>query len=178
MALSLGNSKTKSNQNKDVLINNLKQYLTFKLGEDDFGVPIHSVREIIECQELQEVPGINQVIKGVINLRGFGVPIIDLASCIGRPTNAFSKRTCILIAETEFEGKIKDVGFIVDMVNEVLDIAASDIESPVSVGDGPKPQSFLLGMAKTGKEFIILLDLNKALSVKSQGMEMLNEVLI
>jgi purine-binding chemotaxis protein CheW len=178
MALSLGNSKSKSNQSKGVLISNQKQFLTFKLGNDNFGVAIHSVREIIECQELQEVPGVNQVIKGVINLRGFGVPIIDLASCIGRPTNAFSKRTCILIAETEFEGKIKDVGFIVDMVNEVLDVAASDIESPVSVGDGPKPQSFLMGMAKTGKEFIILLDLNKALSFKNQEMEILNEVLI
>jgi purine-binding chemotaxis protein CheW len=177
MALTLGNQAAKPAHGSELHSKSTKQYLTFHLGADNFGVEIYSVREIIEYQKLQDVPGISKVIKGVINLRGFGVPIIDLSGCIGRVTQEHSSRTCILIAETEFGGQVRDVGFIVDMVNEVMEISDTDIESPLHIGGDLKPQSFLLGMAKIGKDFIILLDLHNILSVDSEDLALINKAL-
>ena len=108
------------------------QYLTFMLAGEMFAIGILAIKEIIEYHSLTEVPMMPACVRGVINLRGAVVPVVDLLARFGRPSSAATKRTCVVIVETDSEGERQVLGLVVDAVNEVLDIAAADIEPPPS----------------------------------------------
>ncbi|MFZ4539821.1 chemotaxis protein CheW [Propionivibrio sp.] len=145
------------------------QYLTFALGGEMFAVGILNVKEIIEYGNLTEIPMMPAFIRGVINLRGAVVPVIDLAARFGGKSTELGKRTCIVIVEVPDgqDGQIvrHDIGIMVDAVSEVLEIPASEIEPPPSFGAKIRAD-FIFGMGKVAGKFVIILEINKVLSVE------------
>lgn len=141
------------------------QYLTFVLGGDTFAIGILSIKEIIEYEDLTTVPMAPPSIRGVINLRGAVVPVMDLQVRFGRESSPVTKRTCIVIVETqaESEGEQQVLGVIVDAVNEVLEIPGSDIEPPPAFGAGIR-SDFISGVGKVRGRFVLLLAVGRALS--------------
>ncbi|MCQ8181949.1 chemotaxis protein CheW [Methylomonas sp. SURF-1] len=144
------------------------QYLTFVLGGEVYALGILNIKEIIDYGQLTEVPMMPSFVRGVINLRGSVVPVIDLMARFGKGVTQIAKRTGIVIVETAVgehdEGHNQDIGIIVDAVNEVVDIGPQDIEPPPSFGTGIRPD-FISGMAKRDNRFVILLNVGKVLSV-------------
>lgn len=147
-------------------MNDQQQYLTFSLGEEMFAIGILTIREIIEYGQIAEVPMVPPFIRGVINLRGAVVPVVDLAVRFGRPPAAITKRTCIVIIEVENveAGAAQQMGIVVDAVSEVLEIAAADIEPPPEFGSRIRTD-FISGMGKVGGRFVVMLDVDKILSL-------------
>lgn len=142
----------------------IQQYLTFTLGSEMFAVGTLSVKEIIEYGQLTEVPMMPGFIRGVINLRGAVVPVIDLSVRFGRNATQITRRTCIVIIEVPTEEEKHDIGVVVDTVSEVLEIPASEIEPPPAFGAKIRTD-FMQGMGKIGGKFVIMLDVGKVLSV-------------
>ena len=141
-----------------------QQYLTFMLGEEVFAINILSIKEIIEYGNLTIVPKMPSFIRGVINLRGSVVPVIDLAARFDRPEAAISRRTCIVIIEVQHEDVQQVIGVLVDAVNEVLEISADQIEPVPSFGTKIRTD-FIDGMGKVDQKFVIILNVNQVLSV-------------
>ncbi|CAG1009012.1 partial Chemotaxis protein CheW, partial [Burkholderiales bacterium] len=112
-----------------------KQYLVFSLAGESFGISIRSVKEIIEFGQLTQVPMMPSLVRGVINLRGAVVPVVDLGVRFGRGETKVSRRTCIVIVEATTEDcPVQVLGIIVDAVSEVMEISAEDIEPPPAFG--------------------------------------------
>jgi purine-binding chemotaxis protein CheW len=141
----------------------IQQYLTFMLGGEVFAIGILHIKEIIEYGQLTTVPMMPAFIRGVINLRGAVVPVVDLASRFGGKPGAVTRRSCIIILEMEAGEEIQVIGVVVDAVNEVLEIAASDIEPPPSFGTKMRTD-FIAGMGKVQERFVIILNVNSVLS--------------
>jgi len=141
------------------------QYLTFALGGEMFAVGILNVKEIIEYGNLTEIPMMPAFIRGVINLRGSVVPVIDLAARFGGKAAEPGRRTCIVIVEVTDEATQHDIGIMVDAVSEVLDIPGSEIEPPPSFGARIRAD-FIFGMGKVAGKFVIILNINKVLSIE------------
>lgn len=141
----------------------INQYLTFILGAETFALGILGIKEIIEFSSLTDVPMMPPYVRGVINLRGAVVPVIDLAVRFGRATALVTKRTCIVIIEVMANDERQVIGIVVDAVNEVLDIPASDVEPAPAFGSGIRTD-FILGMGKVHNKFVILLDVNHVLA--------------
>jgi purine-binding chemotaxis protein CheW len=141
------------------------QYLTFMLGGEVFGIGILFIKEIIEYSSLTEVPMMPATVRGVINLRGAVVPVTDLLIRFGKKASAVTKRTCVVIVEVAGEGERQDIGVVVDSVDSVLDIPASEIEPPPSFGAAIRTD-FIRGMGKVNGKFVILLDVNHVLAVE------------
>jgi len=142
-----------------------QQYLTFNLGEEMFAIGILAIREIIEYGNLTEVPMVPPFIRGVINLRGAVVPVVDLLVRFGRTAGEITKRTCIVIIETAANGAPgHQMGVVVDAVSEVLEIPPADIEPPPEFGARIRID-FISGMGKVDGKFVVLLDVNKILSL-------------
>ena len=133
------------------------QYLTFMLGTEVFAIGILAIKEIIEYDKLTKVPMMPRSVRGVINLRGAVVPVVDLSTRFGREPAEASKRTCIVIVETAFEGRKQVTGVLVDAVNEVLDIPDGDIEPVPNMGSHAL-SDFIAGMGKVGGQFVIILN--------------------
>ena len=149
--------------------NTPQQYLTFLLGGEMFAVAILNVKEIIEYGTVTEIPMMPGFIRGVINLRGAVVPVIDLSCRFGGKTTEVARRTCIVIVELN-EGDVKqDIGVMVDAVSEVLEIAQAEIEPPPSFGAKIRTD-FISGMGKVNGKFVILLDVARVLSVEEIAM--------
>ncbi|MDO8989312.1 MAG: chemotaxis protein CheW [Sideroxyarcus sp.] len=142
----------------------IRQYLTFALGSEMFAVGTLSVKEIIEYGHLTEVPMMPGFIRGVINLRGAVVPVIDLAARFGRNPTQITRRTCIVIIEVPTGEERHDIGVVVDAVSEVLEIPAGEIEPAPAFGAKIRTD-FIQGMGKVNGKFVILLDVGKVLSV-------------
>jgi len=140
------------------------QYLTFQLAGEAFAIGILSIKEIIEYHALTEVPMMPACVRGVINLRGAVVPVMDLLARFGRPTSEVTKRTCIVIVEVQAEDERQVIGVVVDAVNEVIDIDAADIEPPPTFGANIRTD-FIQGMGKVKGRFVILLDVRHVLSI-------------
>lgn len=141
------------------------QYLTFMLGGETFAIGILSIKEIIEYQEMTIVPMMPAAVRGVINLRGAVVPVMDLQVRFGREQAPVTKRTCIVIVEIEdAEGGQQVLGVIVDAVNEVIEIAPAEIEPPPTFGVGLRTD-FISGVGKVRGRFVLLLAVNRALSL-------------
>ncbi|MFT3799609.1 MAG: chemotaxis protein CheW [Burkholderiaceae bacterium] len=143
------------------------QYLTFMLGGETFAIGILSIKEIIEYRSMTEVPMMPDGVRGVINLRGAVVPVLDLQARFGRPPGAVGKRTCIVIIElaTQDASAPQVVGVVVDAVNEVLEIDASQIEPPPPFGARIRSE-FIHGMGKVDGRFVILLDVTALVDVE------------
>ena len=143
----------------------IKQYLTFMLNGESFGIGIMAVKEIIEFGGITEVPMMPDAIRGVINLRGAVVPVMDLAARFGRPQTVPGKRTCIVIVELESEGERQVTGIVVDAVSAVLDVPASEIEPAPSFGTRIRGD-FIGGMGKINGRFVILLNVERVLAME------------
>ena len=142
------------------------QYLTFALGGEMFAVGILNVKEIIEYGNLTQIPLMPSFIRGVINLRGSVVPVIDLAARFGGQASTPGRRSCIVIVEvTGDDGVRHDIGVLVDAVSEVLDIPPAEIEPPPSFGAKIRAD-FIFGMGKVDGKFVIILSIDKVLSVE------------
>ena len=142
----------------------IQQYLTFQLTGEMYAVGILNVKEIIEYGSLTEIPMMPAFIRGVINLRGSVVPVIDLAARFGGRATETSRRTCIVIIELAHEDERHDIGIVVDAVSEVLEVSDADIEPAPAFGAKIRAD-FIAGMGKIGGKFVIILDIRKVLSV-------------
>ena len=140
------------------------QYLTFMLAGEMFAIGILTIKEIIEYSNLTPVPMMPPSVRGVINLRGAVVPVMDLLARFGKPPSPVTKRSCIVIVEVASGDERQVIGVAVDAVNEVLDIAPADIEPPPAFGARIR-SDFIHGMGKVKGKFVILLDLDHALSM-------------
>jgi purine-binding chemotaxis protein CheW len=143
------------------------QFLTFMLGEEQFAVGILHIKEIIEYGSLATVPMMPACVRGVINLRGAVVPVMDLSARFGRSPSAITKRSCIVIVEVAgASGEKKQVlGMLVDAVNAVVEIAAGDIEPAPSFGTRIRPD-FIAGIGKCNGKFVSLLEIERVLSTE------------
>ncbi len=139
------------------------QYLTFSLAGEMYAVGILNVKEIIEYGGLTGIPMMPAFVRGVINLRGAVVPVIDLAVRFGGHETEVQKRTCNVIVEVVQDDARHDLGIMVDAVSEVLEIPARDIEPPPSFGAKIRAE-FIAGMGKVDGRFVIILDIQRVLS--------------
>jgi purine-binding chemotaxis protein CheW len=146
-----------------------QQYLAFRLAGGDYAVGILKVKEILQYQGITNVPSTPRSIRGVINLRGSVVPVVDLAVKFGLPESPVTKRTCVLVVETQFDGVETVMGLMSDAVSEVIDLGLEDLEEPPSFGTRVKVD-YLLGMGKVGKKFVLLLDIDQVLSADEREM--------
>jgi purine-binding chemotaxis protein CheW len=140
------------------------QYLTFWLGEEVFGMDIRTVREIIQCGPMTTLPLMPGFVRGVINLRGAVVPVIDLHARFGRPAAKVGKKSCIVIFDSVRSGERVELGLLVDAVSEVIKISASQIEPPPDFGTAVR-RDFIRGMGKVATRFVIILEPDRALDV-------------
>lgn len=140
------------------------QYLTFIQKEEMFAIGILGIKEIIEYANLTTVPLMPDFVSGVINIRGAVLPVIDLSARFGREIATTTRRSCIVIIETENEGEKIDIGIIVDSVSEVLEIPPTDIEPAPHFGSNIRAD-FISGMGKIDDKFVIILDINRVLSI-------------
>ncbi len=134
------------------------QYLTFTLGQEQFALGILAIKEIIQYGQLTTVPLMPNFIRGVINLRGAVVPVIDLSARLGRGVAPLGRRTCIIIIEIEYDHEALDIGVMVDAVSAVIDINPDQIEAAPSFGASVRID-FIAGMGKLNEQFIIILDI-------------------
>jgi purine-binding chemotaxis protein CheW len=146
-----------------------RQYLTFTVTGESFGIAIASIKEIIEYRAPTEVPMMPGYMRGIINVRGRVVPVIDLAVRFGRSRVEATRRTCIVILEVEEQDEQHDIGVVVDAVSAVVEIADADVEPSPSFGAKVRSE-FITGMGKIGERFVILLDIGKVLSVEELAM--------
>ena len=144
------------------------QYLTFMLSGEPFAIGILCIKEIIEYSGLTEVPMMPACIRGVINLRGAVVPVLDLSVRFGKPPSPITKKTCIVIVEVHTGEESHDMGVVVDAVNAVLEIPRSEIEPPPAFGAKIRTD-FIEGMGKVNGHFVILLNVNQVLSIDEIG---------
>jgi purine-binding chemotaxis protein CheW len=139
------------------------KYLTFRLTEEEYGLEILKVQEIIQMQAVTRVPRTPEYVRGVINLRGKVIPVVDLRAKFGFANIADTERTCIIVVQIAGSGSKIVMGVIIDEVKEVLDIKAENIEETPSFGASIDTE-FILGMGKIGQSVKILLDIDKVLS--------------
>lgn len=156
------------------------KYLTFALDNEEYGIGILKVKEIIGMMSITSVPQTPGFVKGVINLRGKVIPVVDLRLKFGMQELGYTERTCIIVVEIAGDGGETQIGIVVDAVSEVLNIKGDDVEETPAFGAALKTD-FILGMAKIEGGVKILLDIDKVLSreefevmsdVKSQGSPM------
>jgi purine-binding chemotaxis protein CheW len=139
------------------------QYLGFYLGSEECGIGILRVREILEYPVMTRVPMTPPWVRGVINLRGGVVPVIDLAVKFGLQDSAVTNRTCVIIVEADLEGERTVMGVVADSVSQVIELAPSDIVESPAFGTAVRVD-YLLGLGKQGDRFVLLLDTDKVLS--------------
>jgi len=137
------------------------QYLTFSLGDELFAVGILVIKEIIQFGQLTIVPMMPSYIRGVINLRGAVVPVIDLHARFDRGSPPVGKRTCVVIIEVRNGVDVQDVGIMVDAVSAVIDISTDQIEPPPMFGATVRTD-FIEGIGKVNEQFVIILDVKRA----------------
>ena len=156
--------KAKAKELGKAKVDEIRQYLTFKLADEVFSIGIDIVREIIEYGDVTEVPAMPPQIRGVISLRGQAVPVVDMLAVFGRGQSQKSRRTCIIIIELGQE-KLAErqlAGIMVDSVNEVLDVKVDEIQPPPTLGETMR-SDFVTGMGQVHGKFIMILDIAKVL---------------
>lgn len=141
------------------------QYLTFMLGREMYALGILQIKEILEYSAPTEIPMMPACIRGVVNLRGAVVPVVDLSARFGKPSSPVTKKTCIVIVETLCNDESHVIGVVVDAVNEVLEIPHTEIEPPPSFGTSIR-SDFILGMGKVRSRFVVILNESRVLSVE------------
>ena len=141
-----------------------RQFLSFTLGTELFAMDIRTVREIIQHGAMTPVPLMPDFVRGVINLRGAVVPVIDLQARFGRGAASIGKKTCIVIFDAQRDGERVELGLMVDAVSEVITLEPSQIEPPPQFG-GATRRDFIAGMGKRGERFLVLLDPDRAFDI-------------
>lgn len=139
------------------------QYLTFFIAGEEYGISILKVREVIEYDTLTAVPNTPAWIRGVVNVRGSVLPVVDLGVKFGLPASVISKFSCIVITEVDSEGEKLTLGVLADSVSQVIDFTENEIEEAPPFGTRVKIE-YLLGLGPIGKKFCQLLDIEKVLS--------------
>jgi purine-binding chemotaxis protein CheW len=139
------------------------KYLSFRLGKEDFAIQVLKVREIVGIQDITSVPQMPGYVKGVINLRGKVIPVVDLRLKFGLEEREYTQRTCIIVVQTQHSGVAVQTGIIVDEVSEVLNLAANEIEDTPDFGEDVATP-YLLGMAKVKGNVKMLLDIDQVLA--------------
>jgi purine-binding chemotaxis protein CheW len=147
---------SKSTQNRD------GKYLTFTLAGEEYGISILKVKEIIGLMSITMVPQTPGYVKGVINLRGKVIPVVDLRLKFGMAAMEYTERTCIIVVEIRADAASILIGIVVDAVSEVLNIKAGDIEETPNFGSRLQTD-YILGLAKVGEGIKILLDIDRVL---------------
>ncbi len=138
------------------------KYLTFALGDEEYGVPVLKVREIIKMMDITSVPQVPRHVKGVINLRGKVIPVVDLRLKFSFAEHGYTERTCIIVVEVARATSKVMMGIVVDAVSEVLTIAAEEIEQTPEFGERVTTD-YMKGVAKVKGKVKILLDLDRVL---------------
>ena len=146
-----------------------QQYLAFTLAGGEYAVGILKVKEILQYEELTRVPSTPRSIRGILNLRGSVIPVVDLAVKFGLPETAVTKRTCVLVVEAAVGGVPTVMGLVAEAVSEVIELGADDVEEPPVFGTRVQVDH-LPGMGKVGKRFVLLLDIDRVLSVEEQDL--------
>ncbi len=144
-------------------ISETDQFLTFKLDEEVFALDIVKVREVLDFTSVTKVPQTPEFMRGVINLRGSVVPVVDMRLKFGLPGTQKTVNTCIIIVEISMGGETTVLGALADSVQEVLDLEPDQIEPAPKIGTKLRTE-FIKGMGKHGEEFIIILDIDKVFS--------------
>jgi purine-binding chemotaxis protein CheW len=144
------------------------KYLVLHLDREEFGIRVQKVREIMGIQETTAVPHTPHYVKGVINLRGKVIPVVDLRLKFGLPEQEYTQRTCIIVVQVAAGTVLMPMGIVVDGVAEVLTLAAADIEDTPDFGDGASTP-YLLGMAKVKGKVKILLEIDRVLTSRDLG---------
>ncbi len=145
-------------------IEKVNSFLSFNLGEEEFAAHVSKVINILEMTKITEVPKSPEYMKGVINLRGTVLPVVDTRIKFGMAATEYTTNTCIIVMEVNIEGDEVQVGALVDSVQAVLEIADNQIQPPPGIGSKYK-SDFIYGMAKIDEKFIMLLDMDKVFSV-------------
>jgi purine-binding chemotaxis protein CheW len=165
MAESAENSLPVVAQPQGLVLDEMGQYLTFRVQGERFAIAILEVNEIIEAGAMTRVPMAPVFIQGVINLRGSVVPVINLAARLGRSNSQLSKHSCIVLVDVSVDGETQMVGMLVDEVNEILEIAQGHMLPAPDFGTDIRTD-FIQCMGRVEDRFIILLDMNRVLSIK------------
>jgi purine-binding chemotaxis protein CheW len=140
----------------------VQQYLTFFTAGEEYAFDLLKVREVIEYTAVTAVPDTPSWIRGVTNLRGSVLPVVDLAIKFGLPASAITKFSCVVVTEVEYEGESLTMGVLADSVSQVMDFSANDIEAPPPFGTRVRIE-YLLGMGRMGRKFCLILDVDKVL---------------
>ncbi len=149
-------------------VNRAGKYLTFRLAQEEYGLEILKVQEIIGMMNVTRVPKVPDFMRGVINLRGKVIPVVDLRLKFNMEHLEDTEKTCIIVVQISGASQEVTVGIIVDEVSEVMDIRAEQIEPPPAFGASVET-TFLLGMGKVEKEVIMMLDIDKVMSTEDLG---------
>jgi len=151
-------------------LGNTLQFLTFSLDGEVFALEIDRVREVMDFTAVTRVPCTPDYMRGVINLRGLVVPVVDLRLKLGMSRTEKSVNTCIIITEVTVDGETQVIGAMADSVQEVLDLEPAQIEPPPRIGTHLNTE-FLKGMGKHNDQFVIILDMDRSFSVEDLALE-------
>jgi purine-binding chemotaxis protein CheW len=149
-------------------ISEMRQYLTFKLGNETFGIDVAKVREILDFTTITEIPRTPEFMSGVINLRGNVVPVVDLRLCFQMSKTVRTRNTCIVVVEVLLEGESTVIGALADSVEEVIDLEPDQIEPPPTIGASVRTE-FIQGIGKRETGFLIILDIDGVFSAGELG---------
>ena len=149
-------------------ITEMRQYLTFKLGEEVFALDVAKVREVLDFTSVTRVPRTPEFMRGVINLRGSVVPVVDLRLTFGMSRTEKTVNTCIVVVEVSLDGESVIVGALADSVEEVIDLEPDQIEAAPTIGASVKTE-FIEGIGKRDSGFLIILDIDKVFSAAELG---------
>ena len=146
-------------------ITETRQYLTFKLGNEVFGIDVAKVREVLDFTTITEIPRTPDFMSGVINLRGSVVPVVDLRLCFQMSKTERTRNTCIVVVEVQLEGEATVIGALADSVEEVIDLEPDQIQPAPRIGTQIRTD-FIKGMGKRESQFIMILDIDRVFSAE------------
>jgi purine-binding chemotaxis protein CheW len=149
-------------------ITEIRQYLTFKLGDEVYALDVAKVREVLDFSVITKIPRTPEFMRGVINLRGNVVPVVDLRLGFGLSKTEKTVNTCIIVVEVELEGEATVIGALADSVEEVIDLEPEQIEAAPRIGTGIKTD-FIRGMGKREANFIMILDIDRVFSAEDMA---------
>ncbi len=153
----------------DDALKDINQFLTFTLGKEIFALDIGTVREVLELTSITKIPRTPEFMRGVINLRGHAVPVVDMRLKLGMSKGADTVDTCIIIVEIEFDGEFTVMGALVDSVREVFEMTPDTIEPAPKMGAAINAE-YIKGMGRQNGQFIIIIDINKIFSAEELAM--------
>jgi len=153
----------------DDTLKDINQFLTFTLGKEIFALDIGTVREVLELTSITKIPRTPEFMRGVINLRGHAVPVVDMRLKLGMSKGADTVDTCIIIVEIEFDGEFTVMGALVDSVREVFEMTPDTIEPAPKMGAAINAE-YIKGMGRQNDQFIIIIDINKIFSAEELAM--------